>query len=334
MPRFSFAPSARLLRRSVTALALTCGVVASPALFSGTAEAAIVERIVAIVGQRAILLTDLRERALPFLLHIYNTLPEGPQRAANISQVFNMVLDQMVNEELEEAAARDAGIDITEAQVDEALSRTAQQNNMTVNGILSEAKRSGLSIRNYREEMRRQLIQRTMVELRLRGRVRVTEQDIRDSYRRLATEERMRAPQRTLQLLLPLGRNDSEEAKQRKSAESIAQEARDGADFRDLIAKHSSDSLSGLRPPLPPMQEPAAIQRATMALEVGEVSRPVRYNGHWVLYQVIERPPSELPPYIEARAQLHERVYMEKITEARETWLNGLRRRTHVDIRL
>ncbi len=313
---------------------MSASVSTTPLLVTQQADAAIVERIVAVVGPRAILLTDLRERALPYLLHIYNTLPEGPQRVANISQVYKVILDQMINEELESTAAQDAGVVISEAQVDEALARTAAQNEISVNAVLAEAKRSGLSVTNYREELRRQLIQRTLVELRLRGRVRVTEQDIRDAYRRLVTEERMRATQRTQQLRISLGRTEAEQASQRKLAQKIADEARDGADFRDLIAEYSTDSRSGLRPQLPPMQEPVAVQRATMALEVGEVSKPVRFEGSWVIFQVIERPPSQIPSYLEARAQMHERVYMEKIGEARQHWLDGLRRRTHVEVRL
>lgn len=315
-------------------VAISASVTTTPLLVTERADAAIVERIVAIVGPRAILLTDLRERALPFLLHIYNTLPAGPQRAANISQVYKAILDQMINEELETTAAQEAGVEISEAQVDEALARTAAQNEISVNAVLAEAKRSGLTVTNYREELRRQLIQRTLVEMRLRGRVRVTEQDIRDAYRRLVTEEQMRAVQRTQQLRIPLGQSEAEQVRQRELAQKIANEARDGADFRDLVATYSTDSRSGLRPPLPPMQEPAAVQRATMALAVGEASQPVRFEGSWVIFQVIERPPSEIPPYLEARAQMHERVYMEKIGEARQQWLEGLRRRTHVEVRL
>lgn len=301
---------------------------------SSVAHAAIAERIVAVVGQHAILLSDLKQRSMPFLLRIYQSVPEGPARAANISQVYQYVLDQMISEELEADAARKAGVEITSEQIDAAIEQTAAQNGLTANDILVEAKRTGLSVQNYREELRRQLIQRAMMEYRMRSRVNVSESDLRQTYRRISLEERMQQTQRTLALHLPAGRTEDDLRKSRERAESLATRARSGEDFRELIAKHAKGSKSGLRPPLPPMQEPDVIQRATMALDVGEVSEPVRVDGDWVLYQVIERPPSELPPYNEARAQIHERVYMEKLTTARQNWLRGLRRRTHVEVRL
>src|SRR5664280_2990320 len=55
--------------------------------FSGSAMATIVERVVAVVGERAILMSDLRERARPFLVRIHQELPAGAQRAAAISPV-------------------------------------------------------------------------------------------------------------------------------------------------------------------------------------------------------------------------------------------------------
>lgn len=298
------------------------------------AQAAIVERIVAVVGQRIILLSDLRERALPYLLRIYASVPEGPQRTASASQVYDFVLQTMVDEELEADAAQKAGVEITDSQVEAAIAQTAAQNQLTINQILVEAKRSGLSIKNYREELRRQLVQRTMMELRLRGRVNITDSDLRAAYRRLSIDERMQQTQRTLQLRIFAG--DSEQAAQasRLQAEKIALQAQQGADFRQLIEMHATDSASGLRPPLAPAEEAKEVQRATLALEVGETSSPILVEGYWVILQVIERPPSQLPSYEEAREQVHERVYVEKITAARKHWLKGLRRRTHVEVRL
>ncbi len=318
------------------ALLFVLGLCAMPLALSTTrrVEAAIVERVVAIVGEDAILLSDLKERSLPYLLRIYAQIPEGPARAANVSQLYRMVLSTMVDEELESDAARAAGVEITDEQVDAAIEQTAAQNGISVNEILVEAKRSGLSIKNYRDELRRQLVQRSMIELRLRGRINVTESDLQKAYRQLALDERLQQPQRTLALFLPTGDTPAEQEKYRNLAQEISAQARQGEDFRSLIETHSTSSRSGLRPEAPPFQEPKEIQRATLILEVGETSPPIRYKGQWLILQVIERPPSELPPYNEARAEVHERVYMEKIGAARKHWLEGLRRRTHVELRL
>jgi peptidyl-prolyl cis-trans isomerase SurA len=335
-PQFKF-PTRPLGRNLLAAIVLGVGASVCTSLLVGApqiAEAAIVERIVAVVGEKAILLTDLRERSLPLLLRVHASVPEGPQRTATISQVYQTVLARMVDEELEDQAADKSGITVTAKEIDDALARVSAQNRLTVNQVLVEAKRSGLSVQGYRDELRRQLLQAKMTQLRLRGRVRVTETDIDSAYRSLAIQERLQQTQRTLRLRIPVGQNPAEQAKQRELAESLSAQAQAGADFRALIEEHATSSGSGLSAPLPPLQEPKPIQRASLALDVGETSPPIRHGGDWVIIQVIERPPSQLPPLADVREEMYQQVYMEKMATARDHWLEGLRRRTHVDIRL
>ncbi len=298
------------------------------------AHATIVERIVAVIGEEAILLTDVRERARPFLVRVYNQIPEGPQRSAAISQIYKVVLDRMVDEELEDRAADRAGIVVTSAEIDEALQRIARQNSMTTGQILAEAKRSGLKIEQYREELRRQVLQAKLGSLRLRGRVQISESDLQAAYARLAREERMQLPQRMMRIAIPLGNTTKEQARAKALAHQIVERARHGEDFRTLMKRYGSEAGSGLAESKPPAREPEPIQRASLALEVGDTSGPIRIGSNLIIFQLLERAPSSLPPYEEAREALHERVYMDKLSRVRERWLDGLRRRTHVELRM
>jgi peptidyl-prolyl cis-trans isomerase SurA len=53
-----------------------------------------------------------------------------------------------------------------------------------------------------------------------------------------------------------------------------------------------------------------------------------------LIVRVNSRAPSQLPTFDEARRELGDRVYMDKMGQARRTWLDGLRRRNHVEVRL
>src|SRR5690606_16970369 len=147
------------------------------------ARAAIVERVVAVVGERAILLSDVRERSKAFLLRVYDTVPPGPQRDAAISQIYRAVLNKMVEEELEDTAAARAGVVVPARETDQACARVAAQDGLPPGALIAEAKRSGLSEEQYRQELRRQLLQAKLAILRLQGRIRVTENDLKRAYR-------------------------------------------------------------------------------------------------------------------------------------------------------
>src|SRR5690606_19924413 len=124
------------------------------------AEAVVVERIVAVVGEKAILLSDLRRRARPFLLQLYARVPEGPQRAAAESRIMSDLIERIVDEELEALAATRDAMRVTAEEVDKALQNIARASGMPLPQLLENIKAdTGMTEVEYREEIRRQVLE-------------------------------------------------------------------------------------------------------------------------------------------------------------------------------
>ena len=309
-------------------------------LVAHAAQATIVERVVAVVGERAILLTDLRQRATPFLLKVHAEPLPAAQRNAAISQVYRATLERMVEEELEQRAAAQAKITVSSEEIDQALRVIASQNGIQPEQLIDEAGRQGMSETQYRAELRRQVTQQKMANLRLQGRVRVTDDDIRSTYQRLLMQERSQLDFRAAQIVIaiPPGADKATIQRKREFASTLQRRANGGEDFAGLVAQYSDDQASkkfgGLLPTQKPIEQPESMARAVMNLDLGRTSRPIRHGNSFVLLKLIERAPSSLPPFEDAKAQLRERVYMEKMGAARRQWLESLKRRTHVEVRL
>ncbi len=309
-------------------------------LSTATAQATIVERVVAVIGERAILLSDVKERSRPYLVRIHNDVPPGAQRAAAISQVYKMMLTKMVDEQLEQRAANRAQIVVDAAEVDQAMARVAAQNNVSVERLIDEARRSGLDERQYRDELRRQLLQAKLVNLRLQGRIRVSDSDVERAYRKLVLEERNKLKFQAAKIVIQLPNTDdkSELTSRRALSEQIAAQAQAGADFAELARRYSQDpetrANGGLLAPTMPGQLARQLDRVALSLEAGETSRPIRIGNRLVILKLVERQASSLPSFEQARTELRQHVYLEKLNTARERWLESLRRQTHVEIRL
>ncbi len=330
-------PAASRRRRPFrTRLAGTVALAA--ALFSlQPAEAALIERIVAVIGDKAILLSDLRERAQPGLYQIYRSVPPGAQRNAAISQLYRALLDRLVDEELELRAAQQSKITVSAKEIDEALERVATQNKLTVPALIAEAQKGGLDERSYRDELRRQLLEAKLINVRLQGRIRVTDEDLRLSYRKLVLEERQRLRFTPAWIVLSAGTTAQQQRARRKLAESITAQAQRG-DFAALAQQHSEEPTSRaaggrVRPMLANELHPT-LARVALGLEPGEVSPPVLVGENLVVLKLLSRDESQLPPFEEAERELGERVYLEKMAQAKKTWLDGLRRQHHVEVRL
>jgi peptidyl-prolyl cis-trans isomerase SurA len=259
------------------------------ATLAAPAHATLVERIVAVVGEKAILFSDLRSRARPFLIQVHQTVPEGAQRSAAISQLYRNVLDKLVDE-----AA-------------------------------------------YRDELRRQLLEAKLINVRLQGRIRVGDQDLRDAYRRMVLEERQRLNVTPAWIVVSAGSTVAEQRGRRALAESIAEKART-TDFAELARQYSDDPATrktgGALPRVSLQQLSPTMARVAMSLEVGQTSTPVRDGDRYIILKIVARDASTLPDFDDARQELAERVYMEKMSQAKKLWLDGLKHQHHVEVRL
>ena len=328
-------PLRTLLKSSaVGAVALLLSGVTTPS------QAGVVERVVAIVGDRPILLSDLRQRAVPLLMQIQAAAQTEAQTAAATSSMYETLLNRMIDEELERRAAKKQNVRITQREVDEAVERVARQQGLSGEELLAEAVRTGLSKKGYRDEIRRQLLEAKLINMRLAGRVRISEDDLRSHYQRYVFEERKRLSFQAAWIRVPAPRTSDNKQKQiaAKRAQAIAKRAAAGGDFAALAKRYSSHAQTrdsgGLLPEVTPDKLPPSVSRVVMGLEVGDVSLPVRHGDDLVIVKLVSRQESELPTFAEARGELQQRVYMDKMAKARGRWLESLRRRTHVEVRL
>lgn len=299
------------------------------------ASATVVERIVATVGERAILLSDLKRRAEPFMLQVQQTVPNAAQRNAAISQVYKAVLQKIVDEELMEKAALQAKVTVSATEIDEALKRVATQNKLTVEQVLSEAERAGMPQSKYREELRRQLLEAKLMNVRLQGRIRITEEDLRGAYSKIEQEERAQLPVQ-LAVIVIRGASHGADGARKLASETAARLRRE--DFASVARAVSEDvatrASGGVMSKAQPAALPPDLARGSLNLAVGQVSQPLRSGADFVILKVLGRDASNLPDFDTAKRELSERVYMDKMAQARRTWLDNLRRQQHVDVRL
>lgn len=339
--------SARL-KRAAAALALASAVFAA----APRADAVVVERIVAVIGDKPILLSELRARAKPFLVQILANVPPGAQQAAAQSQVLKDLIEKMVDEELEAQAAARASITVSSQEIENAFENIAASQGVTKEALFKAARaRNGLTEQDYRDEMRRQILEGKMIQLRVKGRVRVTEEDIKTMYDRVLREERKLREYHPAWIVLRVlpGSSEAAIAERKALADDIAARARKGEDFAKLAALYSDDTASkesggdiGVRTP---QGSPLAAQgkglllapeleAAVMPIEPGEVTAPVRVGPALVVLKLLSRQPSRYTSFQEARPEMIQRLQAEIMDKAKKKWLEELRRRTHVDVRL
>lgn len=223
---------------------------------------------------------------------------------------------------------------------------------MTVSDLFRQAKRqSGVSEQDYREEVRRQLLEGKLLQLRVKGRLRITEEELRSAFAKAKKNEMYYREFRAAWIILRLEPNGSPEDFNRRWAEAsdIVRRARGGEAFDKLATELSDDAgtrdkggflgvraparspqaMSGKRQVLAPQ-----LEELVLGLDHGQTADPIRLGQNIIILHLIDRGPSRYTTYDAAKGEMLQRVQSEKLQKAKEGWVASLRKKTFVDVRL
>jgi peptidyl-prolyl cis-trans isomerase SurA len=278
---------------------------------------------------------------------MHQRVPPGAQLAAAESELLKQLLQKMVDERVEQQAAEKAHVSVTSDEIDNGIRNVASQQGITVERLMQEAVKTGLTAQEYRDEVRRQILEGKLLQLRVRGRVRVTEDDIKAMYSRLLRDERKGLGYRLAWIVLRMPPDSSAAARADREdlAQRIVSTARAGVDSRgnhiefEALAKAFSDDaptrpLGGDLGHHKPGDLAQPIEDEAMKLEVGGVSAPFRFKNDLVILKVLSRDTSQLPGIDDVRDELMQRTYAEQMDKARKQWIEEMRHGTYVDVRL
>ena len=327
------------------------GIIAAVAAFAATlsdappAEASIVERIVAVVGDRPILLSELRNRARPHLYRIFQSTSDPTRQAAAESEMFRDLLSRMIDERLEEQAAAKANITVGSEEVDAGIRQVAAQAHIDVPTAIAEAKRQGgLSEQDYRDEIRRQVLEGKLIQLRVRNRVRVTDADAHNVYARWVKEnaKKQTIDLRILALAIPPDADQKRVQERVALGEELSRRGKGGEDFCTLVKSYSDDPSTrdtcGSRGPLDIAQLSPELLGVVRALKPGEVSQPIMFRDPsgqaGILITQSPKEPLKVPTFDQVKDQMMDQAFFEATERQRKLWLQELRRGLYIDVRL
>lgn len=263
--------------------------------------------------------------------------PDPAHAAAGETQAFKEALDEMINERLIEQAADKSHIGVSVEEVDKAMRQKAEQLKMPLAQLIVEAGREGFSEQDYRDEIRRHLLEGKMVQLRVQGRVRITEQDARAAYVHFVKELGDESPVELQAIALQLVPDPSAIQARQLLAKEIVDQARNGADFCALVKKYTDDvqtrDTCGSRGLQPVKVLFPVVREQLKTMKEGDVSNPMQIGDQAiVIFRLNRRAP--IPPYEQMKEQMIDRATGEAVERQRKIWLDELRRGVFLEVRL
>ena len=194
----------------------------------------------------------------------------------------------------------------------------------------------GLTMDVYRSQISDQILYSKLMQQEVRTRIAVTDEELRDYYRE-HREEYFRPEQIRVRHIF-IRAEDESEGSIRAAREKIL-EIRDeyggGADFAELVRKHSPMTVSGDETVSGWLKRGEFLQEleeVAFSLPAGSVSDPIRSKAGFHLIQVAEKEDETYLALESVSDGIREKLLREKMERDYKTWLDDLRTESQVEI--
>jgi peptidyl-prolyl cis-trans isomerase SurA len=309
------------------------------------ADVTALDRIAAVVGEQPIFLSDVRRRARPHFYRIDFMGGDVKARDAGKAEAMRQMIERMIDERLEASEADKAHVTVTDAEVEEGIKQVLAQAKMSSAELMAEVKKQGMTEAEYKDEIRRQILEGKLIQLRVSFRVKVAEADARAVYATWVKDQSgAKAPVdlRIVVLQVPAGATADQKKAKETLAAQIASQAKSGTDFCTLVTQHSDDPTTktscGSRGPMPRDMLLADIAKASEPLKPGETAAPIMFvdPAGTQGYLVIQRAPGApkaVPPFEKVKDEMMKTAHAEALERERKQWLQDLRKGTYIEVK-
>ncbi|HMA67038.1 MAG TPA: peptidylprolyl isomerase [Desulfosalsimonadaceae bacterium] len=293
-----------------------------------------VDRIVAIVNNDIIRLQELREKFQPIAEKIrdqnYSSEKEKELLYKNREKVLNHLIDQTLADQVIEKR----GISVSEAEIDEAIERVKSANYYTEQDLRRSLRLNDMSMVDYRQNVRRQILQGRLVNREVKSSIIITEEDIKEYYDN-HPEKYQGNPEYRLKNIFKPCRDPASCKKMRQEMEEALAALEQGGAF-EAVARDYSESGNAEKGgdlgtfSLEDLQK--KIRSAVRKLAPGEFSGIVETRQGLHIFYLAEIVESEGKPLESVSGKIRRRLYEQAVDKKYQEWISNLREDAHIQI--
>lgn len=280
--------------------------------------------VAARVNGQAVMLSDL-DSQVEQLKKQYPQMFSGSDAEGRILDFKQRLLENLVNQALVEQAAKDKGIEISDAdiqkQVDQLKSGFKDQ------AAFEQAlKSAGMSVDQLKSQIKNQLVTQKLVET-LAASQKVSDADIKKYYDSNKSQFYSKAARRSSHILF--------KSNDKATATKVLKDLNDGTiGFSAAAKKYSIDTASASKggdlgwPSTAYLPE---FQAALDKLKKYEISELVRSSAGWHIILVTDERAGKQQSLSEATAQIKQIIIQQRRSDAYQQFLNELRKKAKIE---
>lgn len=298
-------------------------------------SAEVVDRIVAVVNDDIILLSELDELFKPYadrIMALGYSLDEERRTLFNIREE---ILNQLIDQKLTDQQIKQSNITVIDDEIDKAIERLKEVNLFTDEELREMLKAEGLTIEEYRKRIKDQILRAKLVNFEIKSKIVITKDDIASYYKSHSDKYSRIKKYRLSNIMMkvPSFASEKEKLGVLEKMEIVLTELKAGKPF-DIIARVYSESsyvsdegglgLFELKELSPKIQE------AIKDMNTGDFTPVLDTDqGYQIFYiqEIVNTPGKSLE---EASPEIEDILYKEIVDKKFLSWIDELRKRSHI----
>ncbi len=309
------------------------------------ATAQLLDRVVAIVEDDIITLSELRENSEEFFERIRRSAPENEIEAA-LEEAEQRVLSRLIDQRLISQQATKANVRISDEELEQNYTNNLRRMGISHDEFAEKLEESGLSMEKYKNDLQNQLLRDKLVSYEVRSKIIITEEMIKEHYNTEYSGKLEDDGYYLLQIGFIWGSSDeiqqSEELLQadKERARQEAQEARqqllNGADFAELARRKSelpSASDGGDLGVFHKDEMAPYMRDAIVSLDTGEITPVLETPGTFQIFKVLSRRQGEIVekvPFEAVKEEIRKKLFEEKFETEYRSWVETIKQNSYV----
>ena len=305
--------------------------------FAVSATADVVDRIVAVVNDEIITLTELNANFAPYEKHIESTY-KGPDIDKILRQQKALFLQRMVDNLLieQEAVKAGPGVNVSPAEIEAVFNDMLRKNNVTLEEYKKRLASEGQTLESVKKEISSQMLRMRLLRREVQGKILVTDEEIGQYYDQHRNDYEGRETVRIFQILLAAPpaadaaarRKLAEQARdiRRRAAEGEPLESRIGPDQPSIQGQDIGFIERGVVVP--------EVEQAAFSLEIGQVSEVIETDVGYHILKALDRRGAGVKPLSVVRNEIKAKIEDQKVAKKYDEWIEDVRKKSFIDLRL
>jgi len=298
----------------------------------------VVERIVALVNNEVITLSELEETGRLLFEQIRATsLPSEWEE--KLKKARQEVLDHLVESKLLDQEIRKRKIEVPDRDVDSFIVDLLKTNKMTENDLKKALAKEGMTLTAYRQKVHDEIGKMRLVSREIKAKIVIEEEALRKHYKENLEKYSDPLEVKVQQIFFPVppGASEQESETIRKEGLSILERSRRGEDFGQLARKYSRGPEAkdgGVLGFFKPNEMRPELEKVAFGMKPGEVSDLVRTPEGFHILRVMERKGGEPRPFAEVQYRIREEMIQAESERRFREWMKELKSKAYIEIRL